>query len=461
MPTPSHPATASAGAPRSLQRSTLVALSLGQVLGNLGAGAAPSVGVLLASAVVHSDAWAGVARSGTTIGAALAAVPLGALALRVGRRGALTTAYATAAVGAGLLVLAASVGSVALLVVGMMAVGVGVAANFQVRFAAADLAGPDHRARSIAVVVWVGTIGSVVGPNLGVPGEWVERTWRLPEHTGAFVLGGALMALAALALLVLLRPDPLLTALRLRAERSSPVPAPGPPDGAAPADGAPHAADDAPPAAAPTRAAQDGAAAVGTPSPRTTVRAALRLVATIPPARFALTAQVLAHLVMVSVMTMTPIHLDHHGGGIDVVGLVISVHVLGMFGFAPVVGWASDRLGQVPVVLAGQVVLAAGAVVGAVAGPSTERVGVALFLVGVGWSLVTVPCAAMLTDAVSAGQRPVVQGAGDMSMNAVAAVGAILSGPVVALWGFAALCLGTLPLLLVTVLAAVRLRRAG
>ncbi|MGC5627608.1 MFS transporter [Georgenia sp. Z1344] len=452
---------------RGTRRRTLATLSLGQVLGNLGAGAAPSIGVLLASAVVESEAWAGVARSATTIGAAIAAVPLGTLALRWGRRGALASAYAAAAVGAGLLVLAAVVSSTALLVVGMMLVGCGAAANFQMRFAAADLAESDRRGRSIALVVWVGTIGSVLGPNLGLPGEALEARWGLPEYTGAFVIGGALMAVAALALLVLLRPDPLLLSIRLRDARTASTrsSAGAPSTDPRQIDSRPvdEHDDDTRHVTAPAELPADEPAPAppADPARRTTVRAALRLVRDVPRARFALTAQVLAHLVMVSIMTMTPIHLDHHGADIGVVGLVISVHVLGMFGLAPLVGRASDRLGPVPVILGGLAVLGVGAVVGAVAGPSREVVGVALFLVGLGWSVVTVPAAAMLTGAVSAAQRPVVQGAGDMAMNAVAAAGAILSGPVVAIWGFGALCLVTLPALVVVVVAAARLRRAG
>ncbi|MGC5614887.1 MFS transporter [Georgenia sp. Z1491] len=448
------------------RRRTLATLSLAQVLGNLGAGAAPSIGILLASAVVHSETWAGVARSATTIGAALAAVPLGTLALRWGRRGALASAYGAAAIGAGLLVVAAVASSTALLVLGMMLVGCGTAANFQVRFAAADLADADHRGRSIALVVWVGTLGSVLGPNLGLPGEVLEERWGLPEYTGAFVIGGALVALAGVALLVLLRPDPLLLSIRLRAARVDRSTRAAPARPAFPGGTLPEAASpegtrtQAAPPTSPEGTTAELPAEPAPPARRTTVRAALRLVATVPRARFALTAQVLAHLVMVAIMTMTPIHLDHHGADVGVVGLVISVHVLGMFGLAPLVGRASDRLGPVPVIVAGQLVLGVGAVIGAVAGPSRPVVGVALFLVGVGWSVVTVPAAAMLTGAVSAGQRPVVQGAGDMAMNAVAAVGAILSGPVVALAGFHTLCLATLPFLAIVLVQAARLRRA-
>jgi MFS family permease len=349
------------------------------------------------------------------------------------------------------------------------------------RFAAADLAVPASRARAIAIVVWVGTLGSVLGPNLGVPGQWIEERWGLPDYSGAFALAAALMALAGLAILVLLRPDPLLLALRLRAEAGAgdrTLPDDGP--ATVRASGAPASdteavaavpaaeAGGAVPAGQAVAAAPGVEAGAGTAPVVTTrrprVRAALRLVFGIPRARFALVSQVLAHLVMVSVMTMTPVHLEHHTPHdlvVTVVGIVISFHVIGMFGFAPLVGILSDRLGPVPVILMGQVVLAVGSTICAVAGDSNVVVGVGLFLVGLGWSIVTVPSAALLTGSVTAAQRPVVQGSGDMLMNAVAAIGAMVSGPVVSFLGYPTLCLATLPFMALVTVLAFRLRRVA
>ena len=161
-----------------MRRRTRTTLLVGQVLGSLGIGAAPSVGVLLAASVAHSETWAGVARAGTTVGAALLALPLAALAARHGRGRALALGWWLAAAGAGLLVLAAVRGSVPLLVLGMLGMGGGAAAQLQARFAATDLAEPAHRARSLALVVWVGTFGAVLGPNLGAPGQALAARTR-------------------------------------------------------------------------------------------------------------------------------------------------------------------------------------------------------------------------------------------------------------------------------------------
>lgn len=420
------------------RRRTLRVLVVAQVIGALGYGAGPSVGVLLAQQVTRSEAMAGIARASTTIGAALIALPLGMLAARAGRRRALTLAWAVAAAGSAILVLSAGLGSTALLVLGMVALGAGTAAGLQARFAATDLAEPAHRGRSLSLVVWVGTVGAVLGPNLGLPGELLEDRAGLPSLSGAFAIAAVLLALTAVVVGLFLRPEPLDVVRRHTAATTAPALAPGvaglPPE------------PDATLTARPT-----------TPPPLR-LRAALREVRSSPTASFALLALVLSHLAMVSVMTMTPVHLAHQGHGITVVGLTISLHVLGMFAFAPVMGALADRVGAVRTVLLGQVVLLASAVVGAAGQDRTGAVVGALFLLGVGWSMVTVPAATLLSGAVEAPARPLVQGASDSAMNAAAAVGAIASGPLLAVVGFAGLA-GASALCVVPVVVAVVRRR--
>ena len=379
------------------RRRTLRVLLVAQVLGSLGIGAAPSIGVLLAQEVTRSEGWAGIARASVTIGAALLALPLGMLAARHGRRRALTVAWGAAAVGAALLVVAASTMSVPVMVVGMMALGAGSAAGLQSRFAATDLAVPAHRARSLSLVVWVGTLGAVLGPNLGIPGRAVEAHLGLPALSGAFVIGALLLTATAATVWFRMRPDPLALAATFRGTAATTGRGPAPAH----------------------------------------LRRALSEIREIPAARFALTALVLAHVAMVSVMTMTPVSLAKHGHSITVVGITISVHVLGMYALAPVVGAAADRFGRMPVILAGQGVLALSAALNVGAPSSAGAVVVSLFLLGLGWSIVTVPASTMLSQSVRAASRPLVQGAGDSAMNAAAAVGAVGSGAIMVWLGFA------------------------
>ena len=401
------------------RRRTQRVLLVAQVLGSLGVGAAPSIGVLLAQEVTRSESWAGVARASTTIGAALLALPLGMLAARQGRRRSLSLAWAVASAGAAVLVLAAATTSVVLLVVGMMALGAGSAAGMQSRFAATDLALPARRARSLSMVVWVGTLGAVIGPNLGVPGKSVESRTGLPPLSGAFLIGAVLLGATALVVWVFMRPDPLLLAAH-HTDRGADL------------------ASALTPALALVSATTPATTPAFTPA-RTGVRAALGEIRQVPAARFALTALVLAHVAMVSVMTMTPVSLARHGQSITIVGITISVHVLGMYAFAPLAGAAADRYGRMPVILAGQAVLGLSAILNVMASGSTTAVMVGLFLLGLGWSIVTVPAAALLSQSVPAPSRPFVQGAGDSAMNAAAAIGAITSGALMVTFGFSGL----------------------
>lgn len=422
------------------QRRTVRVLVAAQVVGAVGYGAGPSVGVLLAQEVTRSEAMAGIARASTTIGAALIALPLGMLAARAGRRRALTLAWGSAAAGSAVLVVSAAVGSTALLVLGMLALGAGTAAGLQARFAATDLAAPAHRGRSLSLVVWVGTVGAVLGPNLGVPGEAVEARTGLPPLSGAFAISAVLLAVTAVVVGLLLRPEPL-DVVRRHTTASAVVEHRAATGGDVPA----------------ATAGAVGVTARPTAPPPLRLRAAVAEVRRSPAASFALMALVLSHLAMVSVMTMTPVHLSHQGHGITVVGLTISLHVLGMFAFAPLMGSLADRVGTVPTVVLGQGLLLASAVTGAVGAASTGAVVVALFLLGLGWSMVTVPAATLLSGAVAPRSRPLVQGAGDSAMNAAAAVGAIASGPLLAVVDFAGLSAAS-ALCVVPVLVAVARR---
>src|SRR5205814_2352630 len=223
---------------------------------------------------------------------------------RHGRRPGLVAAYGMGCAGAVLALLAGATGSVPLLLLGMLAFGGGQTANLQARYAGTDLATPATRGRSLAVVVWATTVGAVLGPNLADPGGRLATALGLRPLAGSFLFSIASFVLAATVVFTLLRPDPLLAACRLVA----------------------------------------GAGA--SPPPRPSVRGSLRTVGRSPDARVGLLAVACSHAVMVGVMVMTPVHMGHGGATLRVIGLVISVHVLGMYAFSPVVGVLADRYGR-------------------------------------------------------------------------------------------------------------------
>ena len=345
-----------------VQRRTVLVLSFGQVLGGIAFGATVSLGALLAADISGNDALSGLATASVTLGAAACAIPLARLAARVGRRRALTLGNLFALVGIAVVILAAALRICPLLLAGILMIGAGNAGNLQSRFAATDLAAPQHRGRDLSIVVWSTTIGGVAGPLLLGPGEIVGQAVGMPPQTGSYLFSFVAQCAALLLYIVALRPDPLLAAQRL------------------------------------AKASTAAAGAVAVDRPRV--------------ARYAIFAIAGSHVVMASVMAMTPVHLSHmaHGAGgmaaspADVsalVGITIALHVGGMYALSPVFGVLADRWGRLQVVLLGQVLLAGALAFAVFTGTEAWGVMVALILLGLGWNFEQVLTALLVPAALA------------------------------------------------------------
>ena len=385
---------------QAVQRRTVLVLSLGQVLGGIAFGATVSLGALLAADISGSDALSGLATASVTLGAAVCAIPLARMAARLGRRRALTLGNLFALVGIAVVILAASVRVFPLLLVGILLIGAGNAGNLQSRFAATDLAAPQHRGRDLSIVVWSTTIGGVAGPLLLGPGEIVGQAIGMPPQTGSYVFSFVAQCAALVLYLVALRPDPLLAAQRL----------------------------------AQAAAATTSAAVADRPR----------------VARYAIFAIAGSHVVMASVMAMTPVHLSHmahgaHGAAATpadvsaLVGITIALHVGGMYALSPVFGVLADRWGRLRVVLLGQALLGGALAFAVFAGTEAWGVMVALILLGLGWSAATVAGAALLTEASAPDVRTRRQGRSDSLMSLSAAAGSVLAGVVLSNFQYAGL----------------------
>ncbi|WP_030784086.1 MFS transporter [Streptomyces sp. NRRL S-920] len=372
-----------------LRRRTTAVLMASQILGGLGIPIGIALAPVLATEVSGTEALSGLAPTASVAGTALLSVPLAALMTARGRRAGLVLAYVIGALGAGLVVLAAVVESFPLLLLGMSAFGAGSLANLQARFAAADLAEPERRGRAISLVIWATTIGSVIGPNIAAPTSRAFADTAVPENAGPFLFAAAIFTVAAVVVAVLLRPDPLLTARAL----------------------APQEDDNA---------------------QNRSLRAGVAAVAASPMARLALVTVTVSHTVMVSIMVMTPVDLAHHGAGLQLVGLVISGHIAGMYAFSPVMGWLADRFGRLSVIGLAVGLLCCAALLAGTAGGSHGRTAAGLFLLGLGWSAGLVAGSALLTDSVAQPARAAVQGLSDLTMNAAAGIGGALAGLIVA-----------------------------
>jgi len=382
-----------------VQRRTLGVLVAAQALGGLGLTIGIAVAAVLAEQISGSAQLAGLAQTMQVLGAALASFLLAHLMGRRGRRLGLMLGYALGAAGGGLCVVAGVIDSFAVLLLGATLLGATTAANGQSRYAATDLARPDRRARALALVVWATTAGAVIGPNLnGVAGR-VAVDLGLPRLTGPFLLGSLGITAAGLVIGLFLRPDPLLVAREAAVSRGAGL----------------------------TRHATPWRRVWDVTRERPGVAAGIAGLA-------------LAHSVMIAVMVMTPLHMHHGGASLEIIGFVISVHVLGMFFFAPVVGWVADRFGRSVAMSAGAIVLLSSLVLsGASPEGASWQIGLGLFLLGLGWSFATVSSSALLSESAPLDARTDVQGVADLVMGLVAAAAGALAGVVMGTLGFVAL----------------------
>lgn len=401
-----------------LRRRITPVLIVSQILGGLGVATGIALAAVLAQQVSGSEALSGLAPTATVAGTALLSVPLAALMTARGRRPGLVLAYVIGSAGAGVVVLASVLGNFPLLLLGMAAFGAASSANLQARFAAADLAEPARRARAISLVVWATTIGAVLGPNIAAPAGRSVSGVSIPEAAGPFVWAAGVFLIAAVVVAVLLRPDPLLTARAL----------------------APSEEGD---------------------KEERSLRAGVRAVRESTGARLALVTVAVSHTAMVSIMSMTPVALSHHGAGIQLIGLVISGHIAGMYAFSPVMGMLSDRFGRLSVIGLAVALLSVAALLAGTAGASHGRTAAGLFLLGLGWSAGLVSGSALLTDSVPGPARAAAQGLSDLTMNASAGIGGVMAGLIVAQGGYGLLNLIGACLLLPLAALAVRRALAG
>ena len=373
------------------QRRILVVLVAAQVLSGAGLAAGITVGALLAQELLGSTGLAGLPTTLFTIGSAVAAVAVGRVSQARGRRPGLASGYLVGTVGSVGVVAAAITANAVLLFV----YGAGTATNLQARYAGADLAPAAGRARAVSIVLVATTVGGVIGPNLTALTGTLAGSWGIPPLAGPFLLAAAAYGTAAAVLGALLRPDPLRRARELgdgpvAQEAGAPAP-PSPPGGVVP-----------------------GAAVM-----------------------------ILTQLVMVAVMTMTPVHLLEHGHGVSAAGAVIALHVAAMYLPSPLTGWLVDRFGRVPVAASSGITLLVSGVLGAVApDDSVALSAVALVLLGLGWNLGLLSGTAMITDAVPLARRARTQGTVDVGIALSGAGGGLVSGLVVAGAGYATLALG-------------------
>lgn len=382
----------------SIEKHIVKVLTSAQVLNGLGVAGTVAAGSLLVSSISKSESLAGLAQTSAVLGAAAMALPLSRLTIRGGRRLALSVGYSVGIVGAILAIVGGSARILALMLLGTFLVGAASAAGYQARFAAVDLATDETRSRHLSMVVWGSTVGAVAGPNLMEPAGNVANAIGLPRLVGPYLIAVVSLTLATIVITLYLKPDPFLTAMSYLPETSQ-------------------------------------------SESRKSTRATLKIISKTPSALFAIASIAIGHIVMVSVMVMTPVHMAHVDETLTVIGLVISVHVAGMYAFSPIVGYLSDSLGRRRVIQIGTIILLLACLIaGRSPGTSAIPLGFGLFLLGLGWSCTLIAGSALLSESVNEAILPSTQGASDLIMNFMAAVGGAMAGVIIAIMSYGWLC---------------------
>ena len=399
-----------------LQRRVVRTLASAQVLNGVGVAGTVAAGSLLVSLITDSETLAGLAQTSAVLGAAALALPLARLTARGGRRLALSVGYISGVIGSTFVIIGGEHRNLFFMLLGTFLVGAASAAGYQARFAAIDLATNETRAKQLSFVVWGSTIGAVAGPNLMEPSGNIAELFNLPRLVGPYLVSATTLLFATIVIQIFLRPDPYLTA-----EKAAHV--------------VHHKGE---------------------------TKAALAHIRSNPSALFAISAIAVGHVAMVSVMVMTPIHMKHVDVSLRIIGFVISVHVLGMYAFSPIVGALSDRLGRVRIIQIGLVILLASTVVaGTAAADDAVKLGVGLFLLGLGWSCTLIAGSALLSESVSLEMRPASQGASDLVMNLAGAGGGAIAGVIIGTLSYGWLCFFAAIPALILGASSIKLARVG
>jgi MFS family permease len=248
----------------------------------------------------------------------------------------------------------------------------------------------------MGLIVWGSSAGSMIGPNLMEPSLRLGGALGIAPAASAFLISVAGYTVAAVLVELFLRPDPLAIARRL------------------------HESASAGAAAAPAR---------GLAEILSDVRVQL-----------ALATLTISQFVMISTTSTSPVYLHDHGHTVRTIGVAVALHLGGMYIASPLSGWLCDRLGRLPMIGVGALVLI-GAVMLAGLAPGSDRtlVILGLFLNGIGWNFAFVAGSALLTDALSPAERASTQGLADLFMGMMGAFGSAAGGMILGVWGFTVL----------------------
>jgi len=370
-----------------LYKRVLVVVSISQMFGGAGLAAGISVGALLVQQMTGDSSISGVPTALFTLGSAVTAYMVGKISQKYGRRIGLSAGFFVGGIGALGVIFAAILNNLILLFIALFVYGAGTATNLQARYAGTDLATKEQRAKAISTTMVMTTFGAVAGPNLISTMGNVAESLHMPALAGPFILSMFAYLLAGLTLFLMLRPDPLQIAKQLEQNQPS--------SQAMVMDS--------------SQAQRKDGIIVGA------------------------TVMILTQVVMVAIMTMTPIHMTHHGHNLTSIGLVIGFHVGFMYFPSLITGVLVDKFGRTVMIIGAAITLVAAGLLAAYAPTdSLLLLIIALALLGLGWNFGLISGTALIVDHTTIAERAKVQGTIDVFIAISGAAAGLLSGLIVA-----------------------------
>ncbi len=357
-------------------------------------------GGIVGQSLAPSPALATFPITALVVGLACGTVPTAHFVRRVGRRAGFVTGAAVSAAAALLAARAITAGSFTAFCGATFLMGVAGACVQQYRFAAAESVDARHTGRAVSLVLVGGIIAGALGPEIGRRGQ----DWFGAGFSGAFLVV-AMVQVLALVLLACLRMPPV--------------------------------------------AATDG----------DHVPVPIRTFFARPSFMLAVVAAASAAAIMSFLMTATPVSMHvHDGHSIDQAAFVIQSHVVAMYGPSLVTGWLVDRLGVSRMMTAGAVVIG-GAIAATTSNHAVPAYWTGLVLLGLGWNLLFIGATVLLMQTLAPAERFRAQGLNDFTVFGSQALGSLASGAVLNRFGWVAMNLAAIPVLLLVLVLVARHRR--
>lgn len=404
--------------PALIKRNTLL-LAGAQAFVGAGTQLTPALGGIMIERLLGSMVLAGLGSSLIYFARLLIAYPIGWVSDGYGRKAGLFVGLALSFAGAVTVGLSMVWLSFPVFFVGLLVFGLGVGAGQQLRTAAADMYLPHRRGEGLGYVLTGALVGALGGPILIAAAQAGAAPLRIDATALAWLLVPTVLVPSAV-LVLLIHPDPKTIATHLARF----YPGYEPP-------------------------ARDGTALVA--------GAGLRSWLARDPIRVALASMFAAHGIMVMMMALTPLAMSHSGHGLTMISLAVSLHVVGMFGLSLPIGRAADRFGRRAVILVGLLIVAGGTLLVPLASEYWLATA-GLVLIGVGWSCVSVAATALVADTVPAVERGRAVGLLDSSSGVASIALPLAGGPLAEAYGFMALAVLAIVVVIGPAVLAVRLK---